>query len=66
MKHLKILIDVCMTILLVLLFPTARFSPILHIILGYVFIPVAVIHLILNGKWLFGAIKKIHQRRAKF
>ena len=58
MKSVKILIDVIMTILLVLLFPTARSNPALHIILGFAFIPVAVIHLLLNGKWLLGAIKK--------
>ena len=59
MKWLKILIGVCMTILLVLLLSTVRFSPVLHTILGYVFIPVAVIHILLNGKYLLGAIKKL-------
>jgi len=59
MKRMKILIDVCMVILLFLLFPTARFNPVLHIILGYVFISIAVIHVLLNGKWLIGVIKKL-------
>ena len=66
MKRLKIFIDVCMTILLVLLFPTARSNPTLHIILGFIFIPVVIIHLLLNGKWLFGSIKKFFSDKLNF
>jgi uncharacterized membrane protein YidH (DUF202 family) len=58
-KHIKILIDICMILLLILLFPTAKINPTLHIILGFVFIPVAVIHLMLNGKWILSTIKNI-------
>jgi len=58
-KRIKIFVDACMTILLILLFPTAKISPSLHIFLGFVLIPVIIIHLLLNGKWLIGSIKKL-------
>lgn len=31
----------------------------LHNILGFIFVPVVITHIILNGKWLFGAIKNL-------
>jgi len=58
-KRIKILIDACMTILLLLLFPSAKVSPSLHIFLGYALAAVIVIHLLLNGKWLINSIKNL-------
>jgi len=58
-KRIKILVDACMGIMLILLFPTAKVSPTLHIFLGYALIPVIVVHLLLNCKWLFSAVKNL-------
>jgi len=58
MKGFKIFVDACMATLMVLLIITSKANLALHIILGHVFIPVAVIHLLLNGKWLLGTIKR--------
>lgn len=58
-KTAKILIDVCMALLLLLLFPSARISPSLHVFFGFAIIPIIIIHLLLNGKWLFTSIKNL-------
>ena len=58
-KRVKIFIDVVMTVLLILLFPTAKANPTLHVYLGIAFIGVAAIHLVLNGKWLLATTKKL-------
>jgi hypothetical protein len=64
LKRIKIIVDICMTALLLTLLLTGwkyvpTFEPNLHNILGYVFTGVVIIHLILNGKWLLGAIKNL-------
>ena len=48
-----------MVLLLVSLLPTGWFCPSIHLILGLIFIPIVVIHLFLNIKWLIGSIKNI-------
>jgi hypothetical protein len=58
-KTVKIVIDICMTILLILLVPTARTNKPLHTILGFAIIPLVALHLYLNGKWLVGSIKNL-------
>ena len=57
-RQVKILIDICMVILLVLLFLTEDILSV-HIFLGYVLIPIIIIHLLLNGKWLVNSTKKL-------
>lgn len=57
-KHVRIFIDACMVILLVLLFPTAE-NPSLHIFLGFVLAAAIVIHLWLNGEWVLNSIKNL-------
>jgi len=47
-----------MVILLILLFITEDILSI-HIFLGYFIIPVIIIHLLLNGKWLVNSTKKL-------
>ena len=59
MKALKIFVDICMVAILALLFPTAKVSPALHVFLGFAFIVVAIIHFLLNGKWLITTIRKL-------
>jgi hypothetical protein len=59
MRPKKILIDASMIVILVLLFPTARADPILHIILGFAIIPIIALHLLFNGEWLIGSIKNL-------
>lgn len=58
-KGIKVFIDACMVILLILLFPTAKISPSLHVFLGFALAGVIIIHLLLNGKWLIFSIKNL-------
>ena len=58
-KRAKIFVDACMGVMLILLFPTAKVSPALHIFLGYAIIPIILIHLLLNYKWLFATVKSL-------
>lgn len=57
-KHVRIFIDACMVILMVLLFPTAE-NRSLHIFLGLVLAAAIVIHLLLNRKWLLNSFKNL-------
>jgi cytochrome b subunit of formate dehydrogenase len=57
MKSMKIFVDVVMAILLILLIPTARGNLALHTMLGFILVFFIIIHLLLNSKWLSGAIK---------
>jgi len=57
-KSAKILIDICLILLLLLLFLTEDFISI-HTFLGYALIPVIIMHLLLNGKWLAASTRKL-------
>lgn len=57
-KYAKILVDACMAILLVLLFPSAE-NPSLHVVLGFALAAAIIVHLLLNGKWLLNSIKNL-------
>jgi hypothetical protein len=48
-----------MVMVLFLLFITARSNLTLHVILGFFFIPLVIVHLSLNGKWLVASIKNL-------
>jgi len=60
-KRAKILVDICMVLLMIALFPTGYiYSALdLHIFLGYIIVPVVIIHLLLNGKWLVNSTKRL-------
>ena len=57
-QRVKILVDICLVVLLVLLFFTEDILSV-HTFLGYALIPVIIIHLLLNGKWLVASTKKL-------
>ena len=60
-KRAKILVDICMVVLLVALFPTGYIYSMLdlHIFFGYVITPIFIIHLLLNGSWLVNSTKRL-------
>jgi cytochrome b subunit of formate dehydrogenase len=57
-----------MTMLLVLLLLTGwkefpMFEPALHNIFGFTLVAVVITHILLNGRWLYGAIKNLPGRK---
>ena len=60
-KRAKILVDICMVVLMIALFSTGYIHSLLdlHVFFGYIIIPVVIIHLLLNGKWLVNVTKKL-------
>ena len=50
-------IFICLAVLMLLMGPTAKINPSLHVGLGITIIPIIIIHLLLNGKWLSSSVK---------
>ena len=44
---------------MILMGPTAKINPSLHVGLGIAIIPIIIIHLLLNGKWLSSSIRNL-------